>query len=158
MQMDEVKSHAARLGRIVYLATVRADGRPHSAPVGVAWIGDTVCAFNQNPSVKVANVQACSAVHLHWAVSADTNHDSLVIDGDATVVDTTEGRAALWNRMGYDLSEFEPGGPASDGHVFLKIVPRRAALLYRFGFDGRESWSADGAIIDLRKDTPLSPT
>lgn len=158
MQLDDVKSHAERLGRVVYLATTRPDGRPHNAPVGVAWVGDTVCAFIQNPSVKVQNVQAGSPVHLHWAVSPDTNHDSLVIDGEATVVDTVEGRAALWDRMGYDLSEFEPGGPSSDAHVFLKIVPQRAALLYRFGFDGREAWRADDAVIDLRTDSPLSPT
>lgn len=156
MDLRDVQNHAARLGRIVFLASTRPDGRPHNAPVGVAWIDDAVCAFVMNPSVKVANLRANPAAHLHWQVSPETGNDSLVIDGQAEIIDTTEGRAALWDHMGYELEEFEPNGPSSNNHVFIKVTPHRAALLYRFGFDGRDTWQADESLIDLAEQNPQS--
>lgn len=146
MELSDVIAHSDRIGRIAYIATTRADGRPHSAPVGIAWIDEHVCAFVMNPSVKVTNARRDPRVHLHWQVGPESNNDSLVIDGLATIIDTPAGRAALWDHMGYDLSEFEPNGPTSDNHVFIKVEPVRAALLYRFGFDGRDEWIADPAI------------
>lgn len=157
MYLADVRAHADRLGRIVYIATVRPDGRPHNAPVGIAWIEDTVCAFVMNPSVKVTNIRNGSPAHMHWAVSPETGNDSLVLEGTVTVIDTEAGRAKLWDDMGYDLAEFEPDGPASNNHVFLQVAPKRATLLYRFGFDGRETWEADDYVIDLTAtDTPTA--
>lgn len=143
--LAEIQEHAARLGRIAFLASTRADGRPHSVPVGVAWVDDAVCAFVSQPSVKVSNLRRDPRAHLHWAVSAETNNDSLIVEGRAQVIDTTEERTALWDRMGYDLSQFEPGGPSSDGHVFLRIVPEQASLLAMFGFERRSRWTAAAA-------------
>lgn len=145
MTFADVRSHAERLGRIVYVATTRADGRPHSVPVGVAWVDDLVHAFVMQPAVKVSNLRRDPRVHLHWAVSADTNNDSLLIEGSAEVLDTADERSMLWDRMGYDLSEFEPNGPESDDHVFLRITPQRATLLVRFGFEDRRRWTAGRA-------------
>lgn len=162
MTFDDVLEHAARLGRIVYLATTRADGRPHNVPVGVAVFDGLVHAFVMQPAVKVTNVRRDPRVHLHWAVGPDTNNDSLLIEGTAVVLDTTEQRTALWHRMGYDLSEFEPAGPSSDGHVFLQITPIKATLLLGFGFAGRKRWARadateqadatkkEGDAVDLR--------
>jgi len=139
MTFEEVLDHAQRLGRIVYLATTRADGRPHNVPIGVAWLDGLVHAFVMQPAVKV---------------SPDTNNDSLLIEGTTEVLDTTEHRTALWDRMGYDLSEFEPAGPSSDGHVFLRITPIKATLLLGYGFEGRKRWSVEatgGDVVDLRR-------
>ncbi len=58
------------------------------------------------------------------------------------VIDTTDGRRALWDRMGYDLSAFEPGGPEADTHVFIEVTPERALLLRRYGVEGRDAWTA----------------
>lgn len=140
LSFAEVRHHAERLGRIVYLATVRPDGRPHNVPVGIAWVDDLVHAFVMQPAVKVTNLRKDPRVHLHWAVSPETNNDSLLIEGTAEVLDTLEQRAQLWHQMGYDLGEFEPDGPESDNHVFLRITPQRATLLVRFGFDDRRRW------------------
>lgn len=142
MELADVIAHSDRIGRIAYIATTRADGRPHSAPVGIKWVDDELCTFVMQPSVKVTNVRRDPRVHFHWQVGPESNNDSLIVEGTATVIDTAEGRAGLWDRMGYDLSEFEPGGPESDGHVFLRVRPQRATLLVRYGFDGRETWRA----------------
>ncbi|MEY3493399.1 MAG: hypothetical protein RL413_817, partial [Actinomycetota bacterium] len=53
---------------------------------------------------------------------------------------TTAERSELWDKMGYDLKAFEPGGPESDNHVFLLIEPTRATILRTYGMAGRDSW------------------
>lgn len=157
MEFSDVIREARRLGRIVYIATTRPDGRPHNVPIGINWIDGDVFAFVSSPAVKLANIRDNPRVHLHWAVSEETNMDSLLIDADAVIIDTVAERTELWDKMGYDLSEFEPGGPESDGHVFLRITPTRATLLRRYGFAGRDTWrrsndsSPDELVIDLRE-------
>lgn len=153
MDLVELQHHSQRLGRVVFLATVSPDGRPHSAPVGIAWIEDRIAAFLQTPSVKVRNLRHEGWAHLHWQVSDETGNDSLLVEGPVTIVDTPDGRRALWHRMGYDLDQFEPGGPESDGHVFMLLHPQRGALLRRFGFDGASRYLAADAepVIDLRE-------
>lgn len=157
MTLDDVIAHSSRIGRVAFVATTRADGRPHSAPVGIAWVDRYLCAFVQQPSVKVTNARRDPRVHVHWQVGPESNNDSLMIEGLIDLVDTPLGRTALWGRMGYDLSEFEPGGPGSNGHVFFKIAPLRATLLRRFGFEGRQTWQAESqdVVIDVRD--PVRP-
>lgn len=140
MELTDVQSEAARLGSRVYVATVRPDGRPHSVPIVMTWLDDKVYGFVANPSVKVTNLRSNPNVQLHWLVAEATNWDSLIIDGTANLIDTTEGRRALWDRMGYDLSLFEPGGPEADSHVFIEVIPERALLLRKYGVEGRDTW------------------
>jgi hypothetical protein len=77
---------------------------------------------------------------VHFAVGESTGWDSCIVWGEATIVDTTPGRVALWDEMGYDLRAFEPGGPESDNHVFLVVRPTRATILRTYGMAGRSSW------------------
>ncbi len=142
MDLGDVQAEAARLGGHVYVSTVRPDGRPHSVPIVMRWLDDKVYGFVANPSVKVANLRHDPRVQLHWLVAEATNWDSLIVDGTAALVDTTDGRRALWDRMGYDLSLFEPGGPEADSHVFVEVTPERALLLRKYGVEGRDSWRA----------------
>lgn len=142
MELADVRREASRLGMTAYIATVRPDGRPHAVPVVVSWYDDKVYTFVATGSVKVANLRANPAVQLHWLVGEQTNWDSLIVDGTAIIVDDVEGRRALWDRMGYDLSAFEPGGPEADTHVFVEVAPERAVLLRKYGLEGRESWRA----------------
>ncbi|MCU0260719.1 MAG: pyridoxamine 5'-phosphate oxidase family protein [Ilumatobacteraceae bacterium] len=142
MELTDVQQEAARLGMTVYVASVRPDGRPHSVPIVMRWVDDRVVGFVANPSVKVANLRANPKVQLHWLVAEATNWDSLIIDGTAEIVDTVEGRRALWDRMGYDLGMFEPGGPEADTHVFISVTPERALLLRKYGTEGRDGWRA----------------
>jgi nitroimidazol reductase NimA-like FMN-containing flavoprotein (pyridoxamine 5'-phosphate oxidase superfamily) len=152
MELAEVAGHAVRLGPVAHLATVRPDGRPHGVPVAVTWVDDHLAVFVRADSVKVANVRNDPRVHLHWQVGAGTNHDSLIVEGVAWVIESAEGRRRLWGRMGQDLFRVEPKGPAADDHVFLWIQPVAATLLVRYGNDGRDSWRADpdDIVFDLR--------
>jgi nitroimidazol reductase NimA-like FMN-containing flavoprotein (pyridoxamine 5'-phosphate oxidase superfamily) len=142
MDLDAVKDDSRRYGPIAYVATSGADGDPHLAPVAVSWVDGVLHAFVLSSSQKVRNVRANPRAAVHFAVSEATGWDSCIVWGDAAVVDTTEGRTALWERMGYDLSLFEPGGPSADTHVFLAVTPTRATVLRRYGIDGRDTWHA----------------
>lgn len=140
--LDAVRQQSNRFGHNAFWATTRPDGRPHVVPVAVGWIDGQVTAFVLTTSVKVANVRNDPRTMLHWSVSEATGWDSLMIEGSANVVDTNEGRTALWDRMGYDLSMFEPGGPTAPTHVFLQLIPERATLLEMYGIKGRHHWRA----------------
>lgn len=142
MDLDGVKLEAARYPSIAYLATASVAGEPHVVPVAVAWVGDDVCAFVLATSKKIANVRANPRAAVHYPVSEANDWDSLLVQGSASVVDTVEGRRGLWDTMGYDLAAFEPGGPESDNHVFLRITPERAIVLRMYGIKGRETWTA----------------
>jgi nitroimidazol reductase NimA-like FMN-containing flavoprotein (pyridoxamine 5'-phosphate oxidase superfamily) len=141
MDVQQAQIEAKRLGRLAFLATVRPDGRPHAVPVVVAWHDDRVLGFVATSSVKVANLRVNPKLMVHWQVSQDTNMDSLIVEGDAEVIDTTDGRRALWGAMGYDLAPFEPGGPEADSHVFISLDPQRITFLKMYGAQGREVWT-----------------
>ena len=142
MQLEEIRTEAARYDRTAYLATVTPDGRPHVAPVAVAWHGDRLQTFVLGTSTKVRNLRQNPSVSVHYPVSEATGWDSLIVDGRARIIDTVDERRALWGTMGYDLDPFEPGGPESDNHVFITIEPTNALVLRRYGLDGRATWRA----------------
>ena len=137
-----VHAQSKRFGSTVFWATTRPDGRPHVVPVAAGWIDGALTAFVLTTSVKVANLRQDPRAMVHWNVSESTGWDSLMIEGTAIVVDDTPGRTALWDRMGYDLSPFEPGGPSADTHVFLQLTATRATLLEMYGINGHHHWRA----------------
>ena len=140
MDLAQVQDESRRYGPFAYVATTGADGEPHVAPVAVAWIDDEVCAFVLAASRKVRNVRQNPRATVHFAVSEGTGWDSCIVWGEASIVDSVEGRTALWGRMGYDLAAVEPGGPESPNHVFLRVTPTRATVLRLSGTAGRETW------------------
>ena len=138
--LDDVKADSRRYGPFAYIATTGSDGEPHLAPVAVNWIDDSIVAFVLSASRKVRNAKQNPRAAVHFAVGESTTWDSCIVWGDARLVDTTAGRSELWDRMGYDLRAFEPGGPESDDHLFLLIEPVRATILRSYGMAGRETW------------------
>jgi len=138
--LDDIKSDSRRYGPFAFVATTGSDGEPHLAPVAVNWVDDDVVAFVLAASRKVRNVRQNPRATVHFAVGESTGWDSCIVWGDASLVEDTAGRSALWDRMGYDLRAFEPGGPESDAHVFLVVRPTRATILRTYGMAGRSSW------------------
>jgi nitroimidazol reductase NimA-like FMN-containing flavoprotein (pyridoxamine 5'-phosphate oxidase superfamily) len=141
MDLTQAALEAKRLGQVAFVATTRPDGRPHAVPVLVAWHEDVVYALVSTDSVKVRNVRNNPKAIVHWQVSQDTNLDSLIVEGNADVIDTTEGRRSLWDKMGYECNAFEPGGPEADTHVFIRLTPERITFLKMYGTQGREVWN-----------------
>ena len=141
--LDHIKEDSRRYGPFAYIATTGQDGEPHLAPVAVNWVDDDIVAFVLSSGRKVRNVKQNPRATVHFSVGPDTNWDSCIVWGRARIESSVEGRRALWGRMGYDLSAFEPGGPESDNHVFLIITPLRATILRAYGAAGREAWNAN---------------
>jgi nitroimidazol reductase NimA-like FMN-containing flavoprotein (pyridoxamine 5'-phosphate oxidase superfamily) len=140
--LEHIKDDSRRYGPFAYIATAGHDGEPHLAPVAVNWVDDEIVAFVLSAGRKVRNVQQNPRATVHFAVGPDTNWDSCIVWGRARIESSVDGRRALWDRMGYDLSAFEPGGPESDNHVFLLVTPLRATILRAYGAAGREAWKA----------------
>ena len=66
---------------VIWLATVRSDGRPHLVLVWFLWDGETILIFSQ-PNQKVRNLRA----NPHVALSlddTDTGEDVVTIEGVA---------------------------------------------------------------------------
>lgn len=138
--LEDIKSDSRRYGPFAFIATTGSDGEPHLAPVAVNWIGDQVAAFVLSSSRKVRNVRQNPRATVHFSVGEATKWDSCIVWGRARIADTTSERVELWDKMGYDLKAFEPGGPESDNHVFLLIDPVRATILRTYGMAGRDTW------------------
>jgi PPOX class probable F420-dependent enzyme len=69
---------------IIWLTTVRPDGRPHTVPVWFLWDGETFLIFSQPGNLKIRNLQR-------------NPHVTLAIDGTKQGADvvTVEGEAEL---------------------------------------------------------------
>lgn len=139
MELDEVKSEAARLSPLAHLATVGSDGAPDVVPIHPAWEGDTLWVMSYADSVKVRNIAANPSVALHWQV--DESGDGVALWGAASVHSDLDTKRRLWTGVfDYDLNQFAPGGPESDGSCFIAVQPERALALKQYGMAGRDTW------------------
>lgn len=90
MQLDTGSEFGARVARrlreetIIWLTTVRADGRPQPSPVWFLWDGETVLIYSQPGKPKVRNIAANPRVALHFDGNGKGG-DIVVFDGEARV-------------------------------------------------------------------------
>jgi PPOX class probable F420-dependent enzyme len=84
-------AHAAERLRdnvIVWLSSVRPDGRPHLVPVWFLWDGDTVLIFSM-PDQKIRNLRQNPQVVLALD-GTDGGEDIVEIEGEATLLASGE--------------------------------------------------------------------
>ena len=67
---------------IIWLSTVRADGRPHLVPVWFFWNGETITIYSQPNNQKMRNLQHNANVALALE-AADEGDDVVIIEGKA---------------------------------------------------------------------------
>lgn len=142
MDLERVRSEAARLSMWAHIATVGADGAPDVTPVHPCWEGDTIWFMAGLHSVKARNIAHNADVAMHWQVTEAG--DGLEVWGVAAVHDDVETKRRLWTGVfDYDLSAFSPGGPdGSPDMGFISVQPTRALYLAMYGMQGRETWSS----------------
>jgi PPOX class probable F420-dependent enzyme len=70
---------------IIWLSTVRPDGRPHLIPVGFLWNGETITIYSQPNNQKIRNLQRNPNVALALEV-ADEIDDVVIIEGKAELL------------------------------------------------------------------------
>jgi len=78
---------------ILWLSSVRPDGRPHTVPVWFLWDGATVLVFSQ-PNQKIRNLAINPAVTLALDGSGQ-GHDVVLLEGTAVVGTTADESAAF---------------------------------------------------------------
>lgn len=68
--------------RAIWLATTRADGRPHAAPVWYLWDGQSIYFSSEKTSQKAKNLAAQPAIVVH----AGDGDDVIILEGTAAIV------------------------------------------------------------------------
>lgn len=93
-EQDKHIDHHLRKHQIVWLITVRPDGRPHAVAVWFLWDGETILIFSQPGNQKVRNLRHNANVVL----AVDDTHkgdDPITIEGTATLLEPGEVDAML---------------------------------------------------------------
>lgn len=73
---------------IIWLSSVRPDGRPHLVPVWFFWNGETITIFSQPNTQKLRNLQHNPQVMLALE-AADQGGDVVMIEGKAELLGTS---------------------------------------------------------------------
>jgi PPOX class probable F420-dependent enzyme len=87
----------------IWLATVRAGGRPHLVPIWFVWVNDRMYVCTEAKSVKVRNIRANPRV----AVSLENGTQPLIAEGVARLVGTPHPQdvvAAFQEKYQWDIS------------------------------------------------------
>lgn len=100
MLLDLQNAHHAhadeRLRRepIIWLSTVRRDGRPHLVPVWFLWDGETILIFSQPDAQKIRNLRASPHACLALEAAAGGS-DVVILEGVATFITLGDAEPAF---------------------------------------------------------------
>lgn len=115
---------------IIWLTTVRADGRPEPSPVWFYWDGETALIYSQPNTVKLRNIAVNPQVALSFNSAPDGN-DVVVFAGIAKVVEgaplATEVPAMLEKYQAGLASMGDPTAEsfARDYSVAIRVTPTK---------------------------------
>ena len=79
---------------IIWLSSVRPDGRPHLVPIWFVWDGATILFFSQPAAQKVRNLRHSPQVMLALD-SADEGEDIVLLNGRAELLGTDAPQSTL---------------------------------------------------------------
>ena len=118
-----------RAESILWLGTVRPDGRPHLVPVWFLWDGESISIYSQPDAQKLRNLAANPAVTV--ALEAlDEGSDVAIIEGEARVGAAADGLAVAAAYTGkyaaaiVDLG-YTPEGMLGAYSRLIRVTPRR---------------------------------
>jgi PPOX class probable F420-dependent enzyme len=120
-----------RLGaeEIIWLSSVRPDGRPHLVPVWYLWDDGTILIFSQPGAQKVRNLSHDSRVALALD-SADEGEDIVIVEGEAellpagTVDSTLPAYVEKYGRLMESINT-SPEKMAADYSQAIRVRPAR---------------------------------
>lgn len=91
-KMPSLNAHVEqrlRTDQIIWLITVRPDGRPHVIPVGFFWDGQTFLIFSEPNKQKLRNVRHNPHVMLALDGTGNLGWDVVVAEGTAELLNET---------------------------------------------------------------------
>lgn len=115
---------------IIWLGTVRPDGRPHLIPIWFLWEGETLLFFSQPKTQKIRNMQHMPDVTLALD-SASHGEDIVILEGrtellsdpsitSANLPEYLAKYQALITQLGW-----EPAGMAAEYSQAIRVTPTR---------------------------------
>lgn len=113
---------------IIWITSVRPDGRPHSVPVWFLWDHGTILIFSK-PDQKIKNLRANPAVVLALDDTQDGD-DVILFEGTAALLDpgeiaTTDPAYAAKYQALLDRFQWTPESMAKDYSQPIRITPTR---------------------------------
>jgi len=81
-----------RTDEIIWLTTVRRDGRPHNVPVWFLWEGETIVIFSKPNNQKVRNLR--HNPHVVLALD-DAKRSVVILEGTAQLLERGDADAIL---------------------------------------------------------------
>jgi PPOX class probable F420-dependent enzyme len=114
---------------MIWLSSVRPDGRPHIVPVWFLWDSGSVLIFSQPDNQKVRNLQQNPNVMLALD-DTNTGEDVVMLEGraelvsDASVTVATPAYVAKYAKRIADLGT-TPEGMAASYSQAIRITPTR---------------------------------
>jgi PPOX class probable F420-dependent enzyme len=128
-ERDKHIDHHLRRHLIVWLVSVRPDGRPHAAAVWFLWDGETFLIFSKPNNQKVRNLRHGANVVL----ALDDTHkgeDAITIEGTATLltpgeIDATFSAYLEKYKDGIKEIGFTPEQMAKEYSQPIRITPTR---------------------------------
>lgn len=106
--------------RNYWVCSVRADGRPHAAPVWGAWYNRALYFGTDENSVKAANIARDPRVVIHL----DSGDDVVIFEGELTTAKLSAESAATLDALYTDKYGLSPELETSDSLVF-QLLPRK---------------------------------
>jgi PPOX class probable F420-dependent enzyme len=140
--METTSLAAARIRRfleqepVVWLSTVRPDGRPHLVPIWFWWDGRALLAFSKPDAQKVRNLRANPSVMLALG-DAEDDFDVGMLEGRAELLDPPTSGLLPAGHLGKYARQLAAMGLSAEEYAAtysqaLRIVPSRA-----LGWHGR---------------------
>jgi PPOX class probable F420-dependent enzyme len=129
MAITEAKAFLLEGTRTGKLATVRADGRPHVAPVWFDLEGDTLLFTTWHESVKALNLQRDRRLSI--CVDDETPPFSyVIIEGTAEISDDSDALAYWATRiagryMGADQADTYGQRNSVEGELLVRVIPTK---------------------------------
>ncbi len=119
--------HETRTGK---LATVRADGRPHVAPIWYVVDGDDLVFMTWHESVKATNIRRDRRASLCVDFEAPP-YAFVIVEGEIDIVDVTDEERVMWaakiggRYMGEDQAEAFGARNGVAGELVLRLKPTK---------------------------------
>jgi len=104
--------------RNIWLATVRADGRPHLVPIWFAWVNEHFYICTEGKSVKVRNLLANPRI----SVSLEDGNKPVIAEGKVVLIERpypAEVIAAFKDKYQWDIST------DNSYNVLIEITPEK---------------------------------
>jgi general stress protein 26 len=123
------------------LATVK-DGEPRVRMVHPTWEGKVLWIATGPETAKAAQIRDNGRVDLQFQVAPD-DFIHLMVRGAAHLLTDQATKDRIWDVLDYDLAQFWPEGPASEGYCVIRVDPERVELSEMFGTVNKRVWLSE---------------